>query len=129
MSSPTRSRSFSEGKGQKLIDVEVYRPSAGGSSTLLYAGPFRQSNLEARLWTGLKREALDTKLKEIRGKEWQVVNVQAYKDGKDRNYDVLLRTGPGGEVVVGLDDAAFTAKWRELAAKGLRLVGVEVYQE
>lgn len=121
-------KELSEGKGQKLIDIEVYRPSAGGS-TLLYAGPFRQSNLEASLWTGLKREAFETKLQGIRGKEWQVVNIQTYKDGKDRNYDALLRTGPGGEVVIGLEAAAFTAKWRELAAKGLRLVSVEVYQE
>ncbi len=121
-------KELSMNKGQKLIDVEVYRPSAGGS-TLLYAGPFRQSNTESTLWTGLKRDAFETKLKGIRGKEWQVVNVQTYMDGKDRNYDALLRAAPGGEVVIGLDAAAFTAKWRELTAKGLRLVSVEVYQE
>lgn len=120
-------KELSENKGQKLLDVAVYRPSGGGG--LLYAGPFRQSNLDTQLWAGLTREKLDEKLRGIRGKELQVVDLETYRDGKERYYDALVRYGPTGEVVIGLDAAAFTAKWRELAAKGLRLVSLEAYQE
>src|SRR6185295_97919 len=114
-------------KGQRLLDVAVYRPSSGGS--ILYAGPFRASSRETNLWTALNRAALEAKLAGIRGKEWQVVDLETYKDGKERSYDALVRTGPPGEVVIGLDAAAFTARWREMAAKGMRLVSLEVYRE
>jgi polyglycine hydrolase-like protein len=120
-------KDLSVNKGQKLLDVEIYRPSGGGG--LLYAGPFRQSNLETTLWAGLTRAKLDEKLQGIRGKELQVVDLETYRDGKERYYDALVRSGPSGEVVIGLDAAAFTAKWRELASKGLRLVSLEAYQE
>ena len=120
-------KDLSENKGQKLLDVESYRPSSGGS--LLYAGPFRQSSLDTALWTNLSRSAFEAKLAGLRGKEWQVVDLETYKDGKERSYDAVVRTGPAGEVVIGLDAAAFTARWRALAAKGLRLVSLEIYQE
>jgi Bacterial tandem repeat domain 1 len=120
-------KELSENKGQKLLDIAVYRPSGGGG--LLYAGPFRQSNLETALWAGLTRAKLEEKLQGIRGKELQVVDLETYPDGKERYYDTLVRSGPAGEVVIGLDAAAFTAKWREMAAKGLRLVSLEAYQE
>ncbi|HEV8582527.1 MAG TPA: hypothetical protein VGX68_25965 [Thermoanaerobaculia bacterium] len=120
-------KELSENKGQKLIDVEIYRPSGGGG--LLYAGPFRQSNLETTLWAGLTRPALDQKLAGLRGKESQVVDLETYKDGKDRYYDALVRSGPSSEVVIGLEAAPFTARWKAMAAKGMRLVSLEVYQE
>jgi hypothetical protein len=120
-------KELSGNKGQKLIDVEIYRPSSGGG--LLYAGPFRQSTLETTLWTALNRAAFDQKLAGLRGKDLQVVDIETYKDGKERFYDALVRIGPSGEVVIGLDAAAFTARWKELAAKGQRLVSLEVYQE
>jgi hypothetical protein len=120
-------KELSVDKGQKLLDLEVYRPSGGGG--ILYAGPFRQTSLEAALWTGMDRAAFDKKLAGIRGKEWQVVDIETYKDGKERSYDALLRTGLNGEVALDLDAAAFTARWKQLAAKGLRLVSLEVYQE
>jgi hypothetical protein len=121
-------KELSENKGQKLLDVEIYRPSAGGG-TLLYAGPFRQSNLETTLWAGLTQAELDQKLQGLRGKDLQVVDLETYRDGKERNFDVLVRSGPTGEVVTGLDTAAFTAKWRDMASKGQRLVSLEAYQE
>jgi hypothetical protein len=121
-------KELSENKGQKLLDVEIYRPSAGGG-TLLYAGPFRQSNLETTLWAGLTQADLQQKVQGLRGKELQVVDVETYRDGKERRFDALVRSGPTGEVVIGLDAAAFTAKWRELASKGLRLVSLAAYQE
>lgn len=120
-------KELSENKGQKLLDVEIYRPSGGGG--LLYAGPFRQSTLETTLWTAMNQAAFEQKLAGLRGKDLQIVDVETYKDGKERFYDALVRIGPNGEVVIGLDAAAFTARWRELAAKGLRLVSLEVYQE
>jgi Bacterial tandem repeat domain 1 len=120
-------KELSENKGQKLLDVEIYRASSGGPP--LYAGPFRQSDLETTLWAGMKRADFDHKLQGLRGKELQVVDVETYKDLNQRYYDALVRSGPAGEVVIGLDAAALTAKWRELAAKGLRPVSLEVYQE
>lgn len=120
-------KELSENKGQKLLDVEIYRPSGGGG--LLYAGPFRQSNLETTLWAGLTQAELNQKLQGMRGKELQVVDIETYRDGKERYFDVLVRSGPTGEVVTGLDTAAFTAKWRDLASKGQRLVSLVAYQE
>jgi len=120
-------KELSENKGQHLLDVEIYRPSGGGG--LLYAGPFRQTNLATNLWTNLNRAAFEAKLAGLRGKEWQVVDLETYKDGKERSYDAIVRAGPPGEVVLGVDAAGLTARWRELAKKGLRPVSLEVYQE
>ena len=120
-------KELSENKGQKLLDVEVYRPSGGGG--LLYAGPFRQINLDTNLWTNMTRAAFEAKLAGLRGKEWQVIDIETYKDGKERSYDAVVRSGPPGEVLLGVDAAALTARWRELAKKGLRLVSLELYQE
>jgi hypothetical protein len=120
-------KELSTNKGQKLLDVEIYRPSGGGD--VLYAGPFRQSMLETALWPGMNKAALDQKIAGIKGKELQVVDIETYTGGKERLYDALVRTGPNGEVVTGLEEAAFIARWRELAAKGMRLVSLEVYQE
>ena len=114
-------------KGQKLLDFEAYQTSTG----FFYAGTFRQEPNEANLWTHLNRAAFDSKVKGIRGKDWQLVDVETYKDGKERFYDAIVRAGSGGdgEVVMGLDQAAFAKRWRDLVAKGQRLVSLEVGQE
>jgi Polyglycine hydrolase-like, structural repeat len=113
-------------KGQRPLDFEAYKLT---TPVILYAGCFRQTAVESQLWTNLNQAAFEAKLAGLRGKEWRVVDLETYKEGKERSYDALLRTGPPGEVALGLDAAALTARWRELAKKGLRLVSLEVYQE
>jgi polyglycine hydrolase-like protein len=120
-------KELADTKGLRPLDSEAYRSATGA---LLYAGAFRQSSLDTQLWTNLNRAALEAKVQGLRGKEWQVIDLETYKEGKERTYDALVRVGtPGGQVVIGLDAAAFAARWREMAAKGLRLVSLEVYQE
>src|SRR5215203_142004 len=112
-------------KGQKLLDVEVYSTADG----VLYAGPFRQDDIEAQLWTGLNRAAFDAKVKGLRGKEWHLIDAETYKEGKERYFAGVSRNGgPPGEVVMG-DAATFAKRWRDLVAKGQRLVSLEIYEE
>jgi hypothetical protein len=120
-------KDLSENKGQKLLDVEVYQPSHGGS--LLYAGPFRQMSLDTKLWANMSRAAFESKLAGLRGKEWQVIGLATYKEGKERAFDAIIRVGEPGQVLLDANEAALTARWRDLAKKGLRLVSLETYQE
>ena len=118
-------KELSSFKGQKLVDVEVYSTADG----VLYAGPFRQDDIEADFWAGLNRAAFEGKVKGLRGKEWQLVDVETYKDGKDRYYTAISRDGgPPGELVMG-DEAAFAKRWRDLVAKGQKLESFKIYEE
>lgn len=112
-------------KAQQLLDVEVYR----SGNTLLYAGPFLQREGTTELWTGLEQGALQSKWNGLSGKEWQVADLETYKEGDKRLFDAIARGGARGDIVVGADQAAFLAKWRELAAKGLRLTSLDIYQD
>lgn len=112
-------------KGQQLLDVEVYR----SGNALLYAGPFLQREGTTELWAGLEQGAFQSKWNGLNGKEWQIVDLETYKEGDKRLFDAIARAGERGEVVLGADQAAFLAKWRELTGKGLRLTSLDVYQE
>ncbi len=112
-------------KGQQVLEIEVYR----SGSSLLYAGPFLQRSEPTELWTGLEQGAFQSKWNGLKGKEWQVVDVESYKDGDKRLFDGVARAGERGDVVLGVPQAAFLAKWRELTAKGLRLTSLDVFQD
>lgn len=118
-------KELSSFKGQKLLDAEVYSTADG----ILYAGPFRQDDIDADFWTGLNRAAFEAKVKGLRGKEWQLIDVETYKDGKERYFAAISRNGgPPGELVIG-DKATFARRWSDLVAKGQKLVSLELYEE
>lgn len=112
-------------KGQQVLDVEVYR----SGSSVLYAGPFREMGAPTELWTALDQAAFQARLNGLRGKDRQVVDVETYKDGNKRFFDAIVRAGNTGDAVVGLSQADFGRRWKELAGQGLRLLTVDVYQD
>ncbi len=58
-----------------------------------------------------------------------LVDVETYKEGKDRLVDAIIRTGPPGDLVMGTDINGFAKRWRDEAGKGQRLISLEIYQE
>lgn len=118
-------KELAESKGLRLLDSEPYRNGA----SLLYAGAFREDSRATDLWAGLTLEAFNSQWQALRGKDQQVVDIETYRDGDHRAVDAIVRSGPRGEVVLGLDQATFLKRWRELTDKGLRLVSLEVYRD
>jgi hypothetical protein len=114
------------GRGLRLLHMDVYRTTG---NKLNYAGAFREGSGSYGLWTGLDKDAFLAKWK--KGSEsTQISEVKTYTDGKKRLYDAVI--GGGGvktEVDLGMDWNAFAAKWKENFAKGLRVVGLETYQD
>jgi hypothetical protein len=115
-------------KSLRVNDFEVY--SSGGG--LLYAGGFRSSFRTPELWTGLERNALESRLRQARG--LQLADLETYKEGGKRLYDALLSQPEEGlavpvEIVFDADQATFVRRWKEMIAKGYRLVELEVYRE
>lgn len=117
---------LAEFKGQRLLDFEVYE----NLGKIVYDGTFRATPREIQLWTGLDQAAFLSKVQGLAGKEWEVVDVETYKDGKARFFDAIVRAGASGsEVVQAPDVDAFTKRWHDLAAKGNRLVSLEAYRD
>jgi len=111
------------GNGQRLIDLNVYR----ADKKLHYGGAFRTGVGSYGMWNGLEWDALTAKWKTASQGGSELVEVVNYPDGKKRLYDAVLRSSSGGaqELVAPMDEAAFAAKWSEMAAKGMRLVDLE----
>jgi hypothetical protein len=118
-------KELAEVKGLRLVDFEPYR---SGASTL-YAGAFREDSRATDLWAGLTLDAFNSQWQGLKGKEQQVVDLETYRDGGNRYVDAILRAGERGEVVIGLDQATFIKRWREMSDKGLRLISVEAYRD
>jgi hypothetical protein len=112
-------------KGQRLLDFEAY----GSGTTTLYAGTFREDLNATDLWTGVKLADFPGRANGLRGKNMQVVDLETFKDGKDRVVEAVVRTGAPGEVVVVPDVNAFTRRWRDMVGKGERLVCFDTFQE
>jgi hypothetical protein len=112
-------------KGQRLLDFEPY----GSGTATLYAGTFRVDTLATDLWTGLKLADFQSRVNGLRGKNTQIIDIETYKDGKDRIFEAVTRTGPAGDVVMGVDLNTFAKRWLEMIGKGERLVSLESYQE
>ena len=119
-------KELAEFKGQRLLDVEIYQ----NAGKLVYDGTFRATSREAQLWTGLDQAAFLSKVQGLAGKEWEVIDVETYKDGKSRFFDAVVRTGtPGTEIVLAPSVDDFTKRWHDLVGKGKRLVSLEAYRE
>jgi hypothetical protein len=118
-------KELSSYKGQQLIDFQPY----GSGTGTLYAGTFRQDPNATEFWTSLKPADFQSKLKGLSGKNMQLVDVETYKEGKDRVYEAIVRTGANGDTVMGVDLNGFAKRWREQVGKGQRLVSLEIYQE
>lgn len=112
-------------KGQQLIDFQPY----GSGTTTLYGGTFRQDPNATEFWTGLKQADFQSKLNSLKNKNMQLVDVETYKNGKDRVFEAIVRTGAHGDTVMGVDLNGFAKRWREEIGKGQRLVSLEIYQE
>ncbi len=112
-------------KGQQLLDFQSY----GSGTGILYSGTFRQDPNATQFWTNLKQADFQSKVNGLRGKNMQVVDVETYKDGKDRVYEAVVRTGAPGDIVTGVTLDAFPKRWREQVGKGQRLASLEIYQE
>jgi Polyglycine hydrolase-like, structural repeat len=113
------------GQGLRVVRMEVYR--AAGNK-LNYAGAFREGTGSYGIWTGLDHDALLAKLS--REGHTQINEVKTYVEGKKRLYDAVIGAGVRtSRVFLDLDWAAFAAKWKEQAAKGMRLAGFDTYQE
>lgn len=112
-------------KGQQLLDFQSY----GSGTTTLYAGTFRQDLNATQFWTNLKQGDFQKRLNGLRGQNMQLVDVETYKDGKDRVYEAVARTGAPGDIVMGVTLDGFPKRWREQIGKGQRLIALEVYQE
>jgi hypothetical protein len=115
-------------KSLRVNDFEIYR----AYDTRLYAGGFRGSARTPELWTGLDQAALTAKVKQARN--LQLTDIETYKEGGKRMYDALLSQPEEGltvpvEFVFEADQATFIRRWKEMIAKGYRLVELEVYQE
>jgi hypothetical protein len=110
-------------QGLQLIDTTTYRPGP----TVLYAGAFHYEETPNEYWQALDRAAFDKKWQAARGK-MQVVDLETYKDGKDRLFDAIVHNGTSGDVVIGLDPNAFTARWRDMVSRGLRPTDLKMYE-
>lgn len=121
----TKVAELSSYKGQQLLDFQTY----GSGTGTLYAGTFRQDPNATQFWTNLKQADFQKKVNGLRGQSMQLVDVETYKDGKDRVYEAVVRTGAPGDTVMGVDLNGFAKRWREQVGKGQRLVSLEVYQE
>jgi polyglycine hydrolase-like protein len=112
-------------KSQRLLDFEAY----GSGNTTLYAGTFREDLNATEFWTGTKVADFLKRASNLRGKNLQIVDVETFKDGKDRVIEAVARTGAPGEVLIAPDVNAFVKRWREMVNKGERLVCVDTFQE
>lgn len=112
-------------KSQQLLDFQTY----GSGTGTLYAGTFREDPNATQFWINLKQADFQKKVNGLRGKNMQLVDVETYKDGKDRVYEAVVRTGAPGDTVMGVDLNGFAKRWREQVGKGQRLVTLEIYQE
>lgn len=112
-------------KGQQLLDFQSY----GSGTGILYSGTFRQDPNATQFWTKLKQADFQKKLNGLRGQNLQLVDIETYKDGKDRVYEAVARTGAAGDIVMGVTLDGFPKRWREQVGKGQRLISLEVYQE
>jgi hypothetical protein len=121
----TKVAELSSYKGQQLLDFQSY----GSGTGVLYAGTFRQDPNATQFWTNLKPADFQSKVNGLRGKNMQLVDVETVKDGKDRVYEAVVRTGAPGDTVTGVTLDGFPKRWREQVGKGQRLIALEVYQE
>lgn len=112
-------------KNQKLLDVQPY----GSGTNTLYAGTFREDPNATELWTGVKLADFQNKVNGVRSKNMALVDIETYKEGKDRLVDAIVRTGTPGDLVMGTDLNGFAKRWRDEIGKGQRLISLEIYQE
>jgi hypothetical protein len=119
-------KELADTQAQRLLDMNVYR---SGGPSLLYAGTFRYQETPHELWTALDQNAFNAKWQAARAKQMQLVDVETYTDGDKRFYDAIVHAGAPGEVVLNLDAAAFTARWREMVTKGLRPTNLSAYRD
>lgn len=115
-------------KSLRVNDFEIYR----AFNTTLYAAGFRSTARTPEIWLGLERGALEAKVKGA--KSLQLADLETYKEGDKRLYDALMHQPEEGlavpvEIVFEADQATFVRRWKEMIAKGHRLVELEVYQE
>ncbi len=118
-------KELSSYKGQQLLDFQPY----GSGTGTLYAGTFRQDPNATEFWTSLKAADFQSKLNGLKNKNMQLVDVETYKEGKDRLYEAVVRTGAPGDTVMGVDLNGFVKRWREQVGKGQRLMSLEIYQD
>jgi hypothetical protein len=117
-------KELKDSQALQLVDSATYR---NGAKTL-YAGAFLYADIPNEYWQALDRAAFDKKWQAAKGK-MQLVDLETYVDGKNRLFDAIVHNGTSGDVVIGLDPNAFTARWRDMVSKGLRPTDVKVYQE
>jgi hypothetical protein len=116
-------KELKETQGLQLIDATTYQPA----STVLYAGAFHYEETATEYWQALDRAALEKKWQAVKGK-MQVIDLETYKDGKERLFDAIVHNGTSGDVVIGLDPNAFTARWRDMVNKGYRPTDLKMYE-
>jgi hypothetical protein len=119
----TKVKELKESQALQLVDSTTYR---NGAKTL-YAGAFLYQDTPNEYWQALDRAAFDKKWQAAKGK-MQLLDLETYVDGKDRLFDAIVHSGTSGDVVIGLDPDAFTARWRDMVAKGLRPTDLKMYE-
>ena len=97
------------------------------ASTVLYAGAFHYEETPTEYWQALDRAALERKWQAAKGK-MQLIDLETYKDGNERLFDAIVHDGTSGDVVIGLDPNAFTARWRDMVNKGYRPTDLKMYE-
>jgi hypothetical protein len=118
-------KELKDSQGLQLIDVTTYKPT----TTLLYAGAFRQEDNQNEYWQALDRAAFDKRWQAARGKQMQLIDLETYKDGNQRLFDAIVHGGTPGDALIGVDLNAFTARWHDMVAKGLRPTDLKVYRD
>ena len=106
----------------RLVDLEVYRP-AGGSRNL-YAGVFLEAPGSYGIWAGTTWDEFQKRW----GKGSGLWDVETYMEDGKRLYDGVILGGGTEDLPGMLDGPALVAKWKDMLAKGYRLIHLEVVE-
>lgn len=108
----------------RLIDLEVYRTATGTRN--LYAGVFLEAPGSYGIWVGTSWEQFQEKWRKAGGSGlW---DVETYMEDGKRLYDGVILGGGTEELPGMMDGPTMVAKWREMLAKGYRLIHLEVVE-
>lgn len=107
----------------RLFDLEVYK--AVGGSRNLYAGVFLEAPGSYGIFTGTTWDEFQKKW----GKGSGLWEVETYMEDGKRLYDGVILGGASTEELPGmLDGPALVAKWKDMLAKGYRLIRLKVVE-
>ena len=108
----------------RLVDLEIYKPA--GVNRNLYAGVFIEAPGSYGIWNATTWEQFQQKREQGGSGLW---DVETYMEDGKRLYDGAVLGGGGAEELPGMmDGPALVAKWREMLAKGYRMIHLEVVE-